>query len=70
MVTAVFARKRNEESTSDFSLADKVAAGADLRDKAAAGADLREQHEAVGSLSPKPAPSFQAHFPLWVPGQR
>lgn len=45
MVTTVFARKRNEGSTSDSSLADK----------AAAGADLREQHEAMGSLSPKSA---------------
>lgn len=45
MVTPIFARKRNEESTSDSSLADK----------AAAGADLREQHEAVGSLSRKAA---------------
>lgn len=43
MVTTIFARKKNEEATSDSSLADK----------AAAGADLREQHEAMGSLSPK-----------------
>lgn len=51
METTIFARKRNEESTSDSSLVYK----------ANAGADLREQHEAVGSLSPK-----SAHHPRLI----
>lgn len=45
MVTTIFSRKGNKEATSDSSLANT----------AAAGADPRAQHEAMGSLSPNPA---------------